>query len=134
MKSKLFFAMLIFGIVLCFGFSSDRTNGIEPKPEIIQTNIDGKAWWFITHTDYSKKKMFISKSFNNDCDHCYNEIRKAFDKFLVMNDYETYPNNANMSHYHDVNQSSIEKRRDDIIYRSKQQGLSVITVNFSYVE
>ena len=132
MKTKLFFAMLIFGIGLCFGFSSDRTKEIEPQPEIIQTNIDGKAWWFITHTDYNKKKMFISKAFTNDCNHCYNEIRTAFDKYLVMNDYETYPNNANMSHYHDVSQSSIEKRRDELIYSSKQQGLSVITVNFSF--
>ena len=132
MKTKLFFAMLIFSTVLCFGFSSDRSKKIEPKHEINQTNIDGKAWWFITHTDFNKKKVFISKAFTNDCDHCYNEIRTAFDKYLVMNDYESNPNNASMSHYHDVSQSSIEKRRDELIYRRKQEGLSVVTLNFSF--
>ena len=90
---------------------------------------EGKAYWFVSFM--FNNKMYVSYVFNNDCNHCNNEITTAYKKFLVMNDYVTNPNTANMLTYHDVDSKKLLERRDEQIYKRKQQGYSVINVNFS---
>jgi hypothetical protein len=127
-KANLF---LVLFTILSSSFIVDKK--IEPITIVEKSEIkQGKAYWYVTHTLFSDKKMYISKVFNNDCNHCYNEIRDAFKKFLVMNDYETSVNTSNMSTIHDVKESDLEERRTNEIYNRKQKGFQVITVNFSY--
>lgn len=122
---------LVLFAILSSGFIVDKKN--EPVPLVEKSKIEqGKAYWFVSHLSFNDKKMYVSTVFNNDCDHCYNEIRDAFKKHLIMNNYETTINTSNMSTYHDVKESKLNDRRDDEIYKRKQQGISVISINFSY--
>jgi hypothetical protein len=94
--------------------------------------VEGKAYWFISYTKDQKK--YVSYVFNNDCNHCYNEIKEAYKRYLIMNDYFTNVNTVSMTYYHDVSREKLNERRDDEVYKRKQQGYSIVNVNFSYSE
>lgn len=109
------------------------STGIDSeKIEKKQNTIEGKAYWFISYM--FGKKMYVSYVFNNDCNHCENEIKEAYKKYLVMNDYVTNPSTSSMLTYQDVTNNKLKERRDEQIYKRKQQGYTVINVNFSYTE
>jgi len=123
----LFFAL--FSVIIISGFTIAKE-----KKEVVQAskNTIGKAYWFVTFQ--VKGKYYVSCVFNNDCDHCSIEIQAAFKKYLVMNDYESDVNTANMNTYHDVDKADLEKRRDEFIYDQKQMGIGIQPVGFSYTE
>jgi hypothetical protein len=133
--TKLQIRLIVFLFAICASaiFAGFVPAPHDSKPALLSKSSEGKAYWFVTFTT-SDKKMYFSYVFNNDCDHCGNEIREAFKKYLVMNDYETTVGTQNMSTYHDVDKEKLIKRRDDEIYRRKQQTIKVINVNFSYKE
>lgn len=121
-------ALILF--ITASAFVSNDKNTREHKINIEKS--EGKAYWFISYI--FDKKIYVSYVFNNDCNHCNNEIMAAYKKHLVMNDYVTNPNTANMLTYHDIESEKLNERRDEQIYKRKQQGYSVINVNFSYSE
>lgn len=125
----------LLAIVVLLFIASTAFVSSDKKTEENNINIEateGKAYWFISYI--FNNKMYISYVFNNDCNHCNNEIMAAYKKHLVMNDYVTNPNTANMLTYHDVSREKLDKRRDEQIYNRKQQRYTVINVNFSYTE
>lgn len=92
--------------------------------------VEGKAYWFVT--SIKNKKMYVTYIFNNNCNHCRNEIMVAFEKYLVMNDHETDASTVRMSTYHDVKREKLNERRDEEIYFRKRQGFLVVNLDFSY--
>lgn len=133
MKSRIKIIIIlfaIFSIPIVFGFAKVKN---ESGNMLLSQGEEGKAYWFVTFTT-NEKKMYFSYVFNNNCDHCASEIRDAFKKYLIMNDYESIVGAQNMNTYHDVVKENLIKRRDDEIYRMKQQTIKVVGVNFTYTE
>ncbi len=132
-KTLKYFSKVAFSLMLLFlvtGFQSEKKH--SDINNVSETTAEGKAYWFISYL--VDKKMYVSSVFNNDCNHCNNEIMAAYKKFLVMNDYLSNPNTANMLTYHDISLESLNERRDEQIYKRKQQGYTVTNVNFTYSE
>ncbi len=126
------FAILftIFSTTIFSGFTTVKQ---DSDCTLLSNADEGKAYWFVTFTT-SDNKMYFSYVFNNDCNHCETEIRVAFKKYLIMNDYESIVGTQNINTYHDVDKEKLIKKRDDEIYRRKQQAIKVVNVNFSYAE
>jgi hypothetical protein len=125
---KLAFVAVLFIMCSAFVSSTNKTGKNDINPNVVE----GKAYWFVSYM--FDKKIYVSYVFNNDCNHCNNEIMAAYKKHLVMKDYVTNPNTANMLTYNDVTSEKLDERRDEQIYKRKQQGYSVINVSFSYKE
>jgi len=123
---KLALVMVLFIMATAFVTDSHKIVKHEKNTKVVE----GKAYWFVT--SIKNKKMYISYVFNNNCNHCRNEIMVAFEKYLVMNDYETDASTVRMSTYHDVMREKLNERRDEEIYYRKRQGFSVVNLNFSY--
>lgn len=123
---KLGLVALLFIITTAFVNSSYDANEGDKNSEVVE----GKAYWFVTYSE--NQKIYMSYVFNNNCNHCKNEIMVAFDKYLVMNDYVSNPNTGRMLTYHDVSKEKLDERRDEQIYKRKQQRITVVNVDFSY--
>lgn len=99
---------------------------------------EGEVWWFTYHdSGFEKKVLFVSRAYNNDCNslesHCSHTINAAFRKWMVINDYLTQVSGA-VESTEAASESSLQKKRDETIYRYKQYGYSVINVSFTYTE
>jgi hypothetical protein len=90
----------------------------------------GKSFWILHRTDDANKIYHITQIINNNCNHCGDEMSIAFGKYLVMNDYSRDPRMSLSEH--DVSLSSMEKRRDERIFKYKQMGYRVIQHNFYF--
>lgn len=123
---KLGLVALLFIITTAFVNSSYDAKESDKNSEVVE----GKAYWFVTYSE--NQKIYMSYVFNNNCNHCKNEIMVAFDKYLVMNDYVSNPNTGRMLTYHDVSKEKLDERRDEQIYKRKQQRITVVNVDFSY--
>lgn len=102
------------------------------QPKTAHTS-EGKAWWCSYYTKNSKT-IYITKAYNNDCNHCQNEIAVAFEKWLILNDYDNHASTRNMISINDVTKANIEERREKYIIDRKQKGYSVINVGFTFTE
>ena len=100
------------------------------KPVTITT--EGKAWWFAYYTDVNAKKYYITDVYNNNCNHCANETRDAFRKWLILNDYSNSPSITQITALHDVKESSAEERREKQIIKFKEMNYTVVKVGFTY--
>lgn len=133
-KSNLQTGVLIIMCVFSFTLLTNFTSVKQQYKCNLQAEAKaGKAYWFISFTK-DDKTMFFSYVFNNNCNHCANEIEEAFKKYLIMNNYTTNASTASMSTYHDVDKDNLIKRRDEQIYKRKQQSINCINVSFSYAE
>lgn len=92
----------------------------------------GKAWWC---TYYLKgTTMYLTKVYNNDCNHCQNEISAAFVKWLILNDYDHQANTSYVVNLQDIDESDLDERREEKILWYKQKEYNVINVSFTYTE
>jgi hypothetical protein len=131
MKKVILTSLVILLVFFCTSGFITKTDTISTLPlKEIQKNKEGKAWWYLYFM--KGKTIYITPVFNNNCDHCCNEMREAFKKHLVMNDFDSQASTVGMNCLQDIDQPSLQKRRDDDIYRRKQQNYSIVTVNFSY--
>ncbi|MBA4300881.1 MAG: hypothetical protein C0433_12385 [Cyclobacterium sp.] len=130
LKVRILMLILLLPLVsLLYAFIPNSKN-----PVMTEISLDeGKAWWFTYHSNDFSKKAYVSRVYNNDCNHCRNEINAAFRKWLVMHDYLTQVS-GDLYSQHDASESSLQKRRDEYIYKYKQMGYSVINVSFTYTE
>ena len=94
----------------------------------------GKAYWITYYLDQTNKKLYITRVYNNDCNHCENEIRASFKKWLIMNDYFTNPMGTDIQSLHDYDAANLEKRRDDVLLKYKQKGYAVVNLSYTYTE
>ncbi len=108
----------------------DYSSKSTPAP--VQNKAEGKAWWC---TYYLKgTTMYLTKVYNNDCNHCQNEISAAFVKWLILNDYDHQAITSYVVNLQDVNESDLDERREEKILWYKQKGYNVIKVSFTYTE
>lgn len=94
----------------------------------------GKAYWYSYYNDGTDKKLYITQVYNTDCDHCGNEIKEAFKKWLILNDYENAVSKVNIDSLHDIDEGSLEKRRESTIIKYKGYDYTIVRVNFTYNE
>jgi hypothetical protein len=76
--------------------------------------------------------MYITKVYNNDCNHCQNEIAESLKKWLILNDYDHQVSTVNIISIHDVDEASLTERRTEKILERKQKGYNVIYIGFTY--
>lgn len=114
------------------GFTYKCNMGYSQKTQPTQSNTVGKAYWVSYYVKNST--VYVTKVYNNNCNHCQNEISEAFVKWLILNDYDRYASTVYVINMHDVNESALEDRRTEAIIRYKQQGYSVINVGFTYTQ
>ena len=94
---------------------------------------EGKAWW-CSYYIKDDKIVYITKVYNNDCNHCQNEIATAFAKWLILNDYDNQATTLHINSISDVTKSNLEERREEYIIGRKQKNYTVINVEFTYTE
>jgi hypothetical protein len=108
-------------------------------PENKQTNkttkhlCEGKAWWYSYYFN-DRQSMIISNVYNNDCNHCDNEISTDFKKWLIMNDYHNKNMSTDIKNIHNISEKEVNEARTETIYNYKQKGYSVQYVNYTYTD
>jgi hypothetical protein len=106
---------------------------VEPTPSehrCTHNTNDGQSYWFVSYT--INMNMYVSYVFNNDCNHCENEIREAYKEYLGKYSYTNNPMTSYMNTYHDISEANLEERRDELITQRKNQGYYVLGISFSY--
>ncbi|MFA5298253.1 MAG: hypothetical protein WC389_08620 [Lutibacter sp.] len=129
MKKSISFLAVLLTLIIAQSFTP--RSAIENKETVLA---DGKAYWFSFYNNGTNKKLYISQVYNNDCNHCSNEITADFKKWLILNDYENTVSTQNINNLQDVDESTLESRREAIIIRYKGYGYSIVSVNFKYTE
>ena len=132
MKSKTFTIIFIASLFCIIGFTNQPINNQNVSAEM-KTN-EGKAYWISYYNNGRDKKLYITQVYNNDCNHCNNEITAAFKKWLILNDYENTVSTVNIDNLNDIEEASLEKRRENTILKYKSYGYSIVRVGFSYKE
>ena len=129
MKKSISFLAVLLTLIIVQSFTPNAA--IENKETV---HADGKAHWFSYYNNGTNKKLYISQVYNNDCDHYNNEITGDFKKWIILNDYENTVSTQNINNLQDVDESTLESRREAIIIRYKGCGYSIVKVNFKYTE
>lgn len=115
------------------GFTFQCSSGTIKQDNTASTQSnEGKAWWCTYYLDEVNMKLYISYVYNNDCDHCSNEITADFKKWLILNDYVNSPSAVNITSLHDVNEKSLEERRKDTLLKYKERGFAVFNLSYKY--
>lgn len=133
MRIRFKFAFLVLLSIICYSESVCAGDSFYSFPAYEYQNQE-KAWWLTYYIDESNKKLYITKPYNNNCDHCSNEITEPFKKYLIMNDFTSTVSQVHITSLHDVKESSLYSRRDDLIYKYKQRGFFVVQVGFTWHE
>ncbi len=125
--------LIVFALTLGVFTATSRTT-IQPGQATETTLMAGKAYWYTYYLDQQNKKLYLTRVYNNDCNHCAEEIRASFKKWLIMNDYLTNPMGSDIQSMHDVDAADLDKRRDETILKFKKMSYSVVNVSYSYTE
>lgn len=122
--------ILIITIFLCsFNYNNETKNYLKNHSEE-----QGKAYWYSFYNNGRDKKLYITQVYNNDCNHCSNEINEAFKKWLILNDYENSVTIVNINSLQDIEEASLEERREKTILKYKGYDYVIVKVNFTYNE
>ena len=112
----------------CHVAYSSSTAKTQPQ----QNNTVGKAYWFSYYIK-NDNTVYVTKVYNNDCNHCGNEISEAFVKWLILNDYDNRATTLHVNNMNDVKESALDERRTEKILWYKQKGYAVVNVGFTYI-
>jgi hypothetical protein len=116
--------------LLSFTIKPDVNYKSSKETTTYKNTNEGKAWWCSYYT--KNKTMYITKVYNNDCNHCQNEIAESLKKWLILNDYDHQVSTVNIISIHDVDEASLTERRTEKILERKQKGYNVIYIGFTY--
>lgn len=133
MKIKAFFYLFFAITISLMAFKTPHIHSYNLENTNIKT-VEGKAYWISYYNNGRDKKLYITQVYNNDCNHCNNEITTAFKKWLILNDYENTVSAVNIDNLNDIEEASLEKRRENTILKYKGYGYSIVRVGFSYEE
>ena len=111
----------------CLGTNASTA---QTKP---QQKSEGKAWW-CSYYIKNDKIVYITKVYNNDCNHCQNEIATSFVKWLILNDYDNQAGTLHVTSISDVTKAELEERREKYIIDRKQKNYSVVDVGFTFTD
>lgn len=125
------YALLLLTGIGIMGFKSHNEIPVKrPCNSLKMTN--GKAYWYSYYNKGADKKLYITKVYNNNCNHCSAEITAAFKEWLILNDYENTVSSVNIDNLNDIEEAALEKRSDATIIKYKGYGYSIIKVEFAY--
>lgn len=131
MKKLILIPMILIMTVFLFSFNykNDTNNNLKSH------SVDqGKAYWYSFYNNGIDKKLYITQVYNNDCNHCSNQINEAFKKWLILNDYENHVTIVNINSLQDIEEPSLEERREKTILKYKGYNYAIVKVNFTYNE